>query len=81
MATPEPAASANRPLFHQPWPGYWKTTARLDRLIRFKGLVMQRERWEVDLDQAAPLSELFPGETLEPQSQKLYLRIDWESKP
>jgi hypothetical protein len=57
----KPAENADQPLFAQPWPGYWKTRARLAAIIRFKNLIVHRERRAGSLDEACPIEELFPN--------------------
>lgn len=68
------------PLFHQPWPGYWRTKLKLERMVRFKNLIIHRERWAGDIDMAPPLAELFPGENVEPGNLLWVQRINQDIK-
>jgi hypothetical protein len=76
MASAQPAEPFNRPLFQQPWPGYWRTKTKLERLIRFKNLVIHRERWATSIDKAPPLERLVPD--IPPQPFDRGQRIDQE---
>ncbi len=68
------------PLFHQPPPGYWRTKFKLERMVRFKNLIIHRERWAGDIDMASPIAELFPGESLASNSSVTVQRINQEIK-
>src|SRR5712691_7872727 len=80
MAEPENLERPEAPLFHQPPPGYWRTKFKLARMIRFKNLIIHRERWAGDIDMASPIAELFPGEKVDPTSSRTLQRIDQEIK-
>jgi hypothetical protein len=56
---PKPLHS-ERPLFLQPWPGYWATKRKLERLRRFQNLIRHRERWAPDMAFACPIEGLVP---------------------
>ena len=71
-------AARSTPLFHQPWPGYWRTKNRLERLKRFKNLVIHRERWALEMQTVTPLAELFPGENLKECTFETVQRIEAE---
>jgi hypothetical protein len=75
----EPASGqSGTSLFHEPPPGYWKTKKRLNRLVRFRNLVIHRERWGPDLDSALALDELFPGENLKENAYETLRRVERE---
>lgn len=76
-SSPAPAAS-NKPFLYPPWPGYRETQRRLDRLTRFKHLIIHRERWAPELRTAPALDELFPGENLKPGTWEVIQRIEGE---
>jgi len=68
------------PLFHQPPPGYWRTKFKLERMVRFKNLIIHREWWADDIDMAPPIAQLFPGENLASNSSVTVQRINQEIK-
>jgi hypothetical protein len=77
--SPEPASDhSNLPLFYPAWPGYRTTKNRLERLIRFKNLIVHREQWAPEMDSSPTLDELFPGEKLQEGSPQAVYRIDLE---
>ena len=61
MADGESKQKAERPLFGQPWPGYFHVRRMIRRAKRFQDLVRHRERWSGDVDRAAPLEKLVKG--------------------
>ncbi len=80
MAEPENDKRPAAPLFHQPPPGYWRTKLKLARMVRFKNLIIHRERWAGDIDMAPPITELFPGEKVDPNSSVTLQRVNQETK-
>lgn len=66
------------PLFASPWPSYWTTNRRIERLTRFKNLVIHHQRWAGDIDTAPSLEDLFPGENLDVGSYGASQRIELE---
>jgi hypothetical protein len=78
MAMTQPPLLPDRPLFHQPWPGYWKTRLKLKRMIRLRDLIIHKENWAGHIDLAQPLAKLFPGEVVTPGTFPLAQRIDQE---
>jgi hypothetical protein len=80
MAANEPKKASEGPLFHQPWPGYWKTKLKLARMVRFKHLIVRRENWAGDADTAPPLAELFPDENVQQGNFLTVQRINEEIK-
>jgi hypothetical protein len=61
MASAPPQVPLDRPLFMQPWLGYWRTKTKLERLRRFQDLIRHRERWAGGIDLAQPIEKLLPG--------------------
>lgn len=49
-------------------------------MVRFKNLIIHRERWSGDIDMAPPLAELFPGENVEPGNFLWVQRINQDIK-
>src|SRR5277367_6826239 len=78
MGDPELEKGPERPLFFQPPPGYWRTKLKLNRMVRLRDLIMQKERWSVDIDFVPPLSALFPGENLVSGHYQTLRRVEQE---
>src|SRR5260370_42328340 len=80
MAEPENDKRPAAPLFHQPPPGYWRTKLKLARMVRFKNLIIHRERWDGDKDMATPNTQLFPGEKGDANSSVTLKRENQETQ-
>lgn len=78
MSSDPASEQSSRPLFHPPWPGYWITKRRLNRLVRFKDLIIHREQWAPEIESAPSLEELFPSEHLQRGTMDAIQRIERE---
>src|SRR5580704_3885622 len=78
MDEPELEKGPEKPLFFQPPPGYWRTKLKLNRMVRLRDLIIHKERWSGDIDLAPPLSNLFPGEKVDPMQYQTLQRIEQE---
>jgi hypothetical protein len=71
---------SSHPMFVQPPPGYRRSKSKLDRLERFKNLIIHRERWAGDVDAAPPVETLFADEEIDRNSFRTVQRIEEEIK-
>jgi len=54
------------------------TKRHLNRIIRFKNLIIHREQWGPEIESAPTLDELFPGENLQRGTMDAVRRIEQE---
>lgn len=66
------------PLLMPPWPGYWRSKTAIERLTRFKNLIIHHQRWAPEMQSVQPLSKLFLGEDLKEATVEAFQRIEEE---
>jgi hypothetical protein len=80
-------ASLPLPLFSRPWPGYWSTKTKLERIIYLKELIIHDQRWSIDMQTVRPLKEVIPGITddglqrarrIKQEITQLVLPVTWD---